>query len=160
MNQKTSMVANLMNSSKIKTAFAIFVALTFALACTSTTAYAKKKHKVKYGQVELTTNPGGFPLHIDGKPQGDTSTTVRVIELEPGHHNVEILLPNGGRWVRDFDIEAGRKVCVNLNYHPKKITINRPPNPCPYPVNISAPVSVNDGDLISFTSDVAYTGTE
>lgn len=160
MNQKTSMVANLMNSAKIKTAFAIVVALTFALACTSTTAYAKKKHKVKYGLVELTTNPGGFPLHIDGKPQGDTSTTVRIIELEPGHHNVEILLPNGGRWVRDFDIEAGRKVCVNLNYHPKKYTINRPPpNPCPYPVNISAPVSVSDGDLITFTSDVAYAGT-
>ncbi len=149
MNQKTSMVANLMNSSKIKTAFAIFVALTFAFACTSTTAYAKKKHKVKYGQVELATNPGGFPLRIDGKPQGDTSTTVRVIELEPGHHNVEILLPNGGRWVRDFDIEAGRKVCVNLNYHPKKYTVTKPPqSPCPYPVNISAPVSVNDGDLI------------
>ncbi len=161
MNHKTSMVANLMNSSKIKTAFAIFVALTFALACTSTTAYAKKKHKVKYGLVELTTNPGGFPLHIDGKPQGDTSTTVRVIELEPGHHNVEIMLPNGGRWVRDFDIEAGRKVCVNLNYHPKKYTITKPPpSPCPYPVNVSAPVSVNDGDLITFTSDVAYTGTE
>src|SRR6266576_1881539 len=160
MNQKILMVATRMNSSKIKTAFAIFVALTFALACTSTTAYAKKKHKVRYGLVELTTNPGGFPLHIDGKPQGDTSTTVRIIELEPGHHNVEILLPNGGRWVRDFDIEAGRKVCVNLNYHPKKITITRPPNPCPYPVNISAPVSVNDGDLITFTSDVAYAGTK
>src|SRR5260370_28067791 len=159
MNPKTSIVANLMNSSKIKTAFASFVGLTFALASTSTTAYAKKKHKVKYGQVELTTNPGGFALHIDGKPEGDTSTTVRVIELEPGHHNIEILLPNGGRWVRDFDIEAGRKVCVHVNYHPKKITITRPPNPCPYPVNISAPVSVNDGDLITFTSDVAYAGT-
>ena len=85
MNQKILMVATRMNSSKIKTAFAIFVALTFALACTSTTAYAKKKHKVRYGLVELTTNPGGFPLHIDGKPQGDTSTTVRVIELEPGY---------------------------------------------------------------------------
>ena len=160
MNQKTSMAANLMNSSKIKTAFAIIVALTFAFALTSTTAYAKKKHKVKYGQVELSTNPGGYPLRIDGKPQGDTSTTVRIIELEPGHHNVEILLPNGGRWVRDFDIEAGRKICVNLNYHPKKYTINKPPaNPCPYPVHVSAPVSVNDGDLITFTSDVAYTGT-
>src|SRR6266576_367996 len=159
MNQKILMVATRMNSSKIKTAFAIFVALTFALACTSTTAYAKKKHRVKYGQVELTTNPGGFPLRIDGKPDGATSTTIRVIELEPGHHNVEILLPNGGRWVRDFDIEAGRKVCLNLNYHPKKITITRPPNPCPYPVNISAPVSVNDGDLITFASDVAYSGS-
>ena len=78
------------------------------------------------------------------KPQGDTSQTVRVIELEPGHHNLEILLPNGGRWVRDFDVERGRKVCVNLNYHPKKFTVTT--SPCPYPVNISAPVSVNDGD--------------
>src|SRR5437870_8966471 len=157
MNRKTFMVANLMNSAKIKTAFAIFIALTFALACTSTTAYAKKKHKVRYGQVELTTNPGGFPLRIDGKPEGDTSTTVRVIELAPGHHNIEILLPNGGRWVRDFDIEAGRKLCLNLNYHPKKITIT---TPCPYPVNVSAPVSVNDGDLITFTSDVSYSGSK
>src|SRR6266481_6621966 len=157
MNQKTSMVANFMSSAKIKTAFAIFVALTFALACTSTTAYARKKHKVRYGQVELTTNPGGFPLRIDGKPQGDTSTTVRIIELEPGHHNIEILLPNGGRWVRDFDVERGRKLCLNVNYHPKKYTITK--SPCPYPVNISAPVSVNDGDLITFTSDVAYSGS-
>jgi hypothetical protein len=159
MRRKNFMVATSMNTSMIKTAFAIFIAATFALACTSTT-YAKRKHRVKYGQVELSTNPGGFPLRIDGKPQGDTSTTVRIIELEPGHHNLEILLPNGGRWVRDFDIEAGRKVCVALNYHPKKYTVSKPPpSPCPYPVNISAPVSVNDGDLITFTSDVAYSGT-
>src|SRR5260370_15835282 len=160
MNRKASMVANFMSSAKIKTGFAIFVALTLALACTSTTAYARKKHKVRYGQVELTTNPGGFPLRIDGKPQGDTSATVRLIELGQGHPNVEILLPNGGRWVRDFDMKAGRKVCVPLNYHPKKYTVSKPPpSPCPYPVNISAPVSVNDGDLITFTSDVAYSGT-
>ena len=112
---------------------------------------------MKYGQLEISTNPGGFPLRIDGQPQGDTSTTVRVIELQPGHHNIEILLPNGGKWVRDFDIERARKVCVNLNYHPKKYTVTK--SPCPYPVNISAPVSVNDGDLITFTSDVAYSGT-
>ena len=43
-------------------------------------------------------------------------------------------------WVRDFDIEQGRKLCVNLNYHPRKITINKPPSPCPYPVFVS-PVS-------------------
>jgi hypothetical protein len=144
------------NSALIKVAVTIMIALTFGLACTSTTAYAKKK-KVKYGTIEITTNPGGYPLRIDGKPEGDTSTTVRVIELEPGRHNLEILLPNGGRWVRDFDVERGRKLCVNVNYHPRKITIAK--SPCPYPVNISAPVSVNDGDLITFTSDVAYGGS-
>lgn len=157
MNQKTFIVAIRPNSDVIKAAVAILIAITFGLACTSTTAFAKKKKKVKYGTIELATNPGGFPLRIDGKPEGDTSTTVRVIELDPGHHNIEILLPNGGRWVRDFDVEQGRKVCVNLNYHPKKYTITK--SPCPYPVNISAPVSVNDGDLITFTSDVAYSGS-
>ena len=156
MNTKKFMVAMRPNSAVIKAAVTIMIALTFGLACTSTTAYAKKK-KVKYGTIEVTTNPGGFPLRIDGQPQGDTSTTPRVIELEPGHHNLEIMLPNGGRWVREFDVERGRKLCLNLNYHPKKITIAK--SPCPYPVNISAPVSVNDGDLITFTSDVAYGGS-
>jgi PEGA domain len=156
MKTKTFMVAMRPNSAVIKAAVTIMIALTFGLACTSTTAYAKKK-KVKYGTIEITTNPGGYPLTIDGKREGDTSTTGRVIELQPGHHNLEISLPNGGRWVRDFDVEQGRKLCVNVNYHPKKYTVTK--SPCPYPVNISAPVSVNDGDLITFTSDVAYSGS-
>lgn len=155
MNEKKFMVAIRPNSAVIKAAVAILIAVTFGLVCTSTTALAKKK--VKYGIIELATNPGGFPLSIDGKPEGTTSTTVRVIELNPGPHKIEISLPNGGRWVRDFTVEQGRKVCVNLNYHPKKYTITK--SPCPYPVNISAPVSVNDGDLITFTSDVAYSGS-
>src|SRR5437870_2425496 len=157
MKQKNIMRAAHSYSGVIKVAITLSIALSFGLACTSTTAYAKKKRKVKYGQIEITTNPGGFPLRIDGKPEGNTSTDVRVIELEPGHHNVEITLPNGGRWVRDFEIERGRKLCLNLNYHPKKFTVTK--SPCPYPVNLSAPASVNDGDLITFTSDVAYGGT-
>src|SRR2546430_7133731 len=157
MNRKTFVVAMRPNSKLIKVAVTVMIAMTFALVSTSSTAYAAKKKKVKYGQIEISTNPGGFPLKIDGQAQGDTSQTVRVIELEPGHHNLEILLPNGGRWVRDFDVERGRKVCVNLNYHPKKFTVTS--SPCPYPVNISAPVSVNDGDLFTFTADVAYSGS-
>jgi hypothetical protein len=157
MNLKNFMAATRRNSTMIKAAVTIMIALVFALACTSTTAYAAKKKKVNYGQVEITTNPGGFPLRIDGKEEGTTSTTVRIIELAPGRHTIEIMLPNGGRWVRDFEIEKARKLCVNLNYHPKKYTVTK--NPCPYPVNVSAPVSVNDGDLITFTSDVAYGGS-
>src|SRR5256714_9341774 len=157
MNRKTFVVAMRPTPNLIKVAVTVLIAMTFALACTSSNVYAAKKKRVKYGQIEISTNPGGFPLRIDGQPEGDTSSTVRVIELQPGHHNLEILLPNGGRWVRDFDVERGRKVCVNINYHPKKLTINK--SPCPYPVNISAPVSVNDGDLITFTSDVAYGGS-
>jgi hypothetical protein len=154
MHPQTFMVVMRINSTVIKSSVTISIALLFALACTSTTAYAKK-HKVKYGTLEITTTPGGLPLRIDGQPQGDTSTTVRVIELDPGHHTVEILMPNGTKWVRVFDVEQARRLCLNLTYHPRKIT----KSPCPYPINLSAPASVNDGDLITFTSDVAYSGT-
>ena len=146
------------NENLFKTAIIFLLGLSLALVSTSNNAYAvDKKKKVKYGQLELSTNPGGFPLRIDGQPQGDTSQTVRVIELQPGHHTVEIDMPNGERWVRDFDIAEGRRLCVNLNYHPKQFTVNK--SPCPFPVNVSAPTSVNDGDLITFTSDVSYAGS-
>ena len=155
MNPKKIMVAMRFNSSFFKFALTAMIAVSFALVCTSSEAYAAKK--VKYGQILVTTNPGGMPISIDGRSEGATTTDVRIIELDPGHHNVEITLPNGGRWVRDFDIERGRKLCLNLNYHPKSYTVSK--SPCPYPVNVSAPGSVNDGDLITFASDVAYTGT-
>jgi hypothetical protein len=131
------------------------IAVSFALVCTSSTAYAKKR--VKYGTLEVTTTPGGLPISIDGRPEGTTSTSVRRIELDPGHHSVEILLPNGGRWVREFEIERARRLCLNLNYTPKKYV--PPSSPCPYPVIISSPPTVNDGDLITFTADVSYSGT-
>lgn len=158
MNPKALKVSMVKNSNLVKFAIGILLATSFVMACSSSTAYAagKKKKKVNYGQLELTTNPGGFPLRIDGQPQGDTSQTVRVIELQPGHHVVQIDLPGGQRWVRDFDIAEGRRVCVNVNYRPIPIPIT--PSPCPFPVNVSAPTSVNDGDLITFTSDVAYAG--
>ena len=159
MNPKGLKVSMVKSSNLVKFAIGVLLATSFVMACTSSTAYAagKKKKKVNYGQLEITTNPGGFPLRIDGQPQGDTSQTVRVIELQPGHHVVQIDLPGGQRWVRDFDIAEARRVCVNLNYRPKQFTAAK--SPCPFPVNVSAPSSVNDGDLITFTSDVAYAGT-
>lgn len=157
MNLKKFLVAMRPNSNLIKAGVTLLIAASFALSCTSSTAHAAEKKRVKYGQIEISTNPGGFQLRIDGQPQGDTSTTVRVIEFQPGHHKLEILLSNGGRWVRDFEIWRGRKVCVNLNYHPKNYPAAN--SPCPYPVNVSTPVNVNDGDLITFTADVAYSGS-
>jgi hypothetical protein len=158
MNRENFMTADRPNKNVIKTLIIFCAGVALVLAATSSSAYAVgNKKKVKYGQLELSTNPGGFPLRIDGQPQGDTSQTVRVIELQPGHHTVQIDMPNGERWVRDFDIAAGRRVCVNVNYHPKQFTVTK--SPCPFPVNVSAPTSVNDGDLITFTSDVSYAGT-
>src|SRR5260370_33601076 len=117
MTLKNPLVATRRHSAMIKAAVTIMIALSFALACTSTTAYAKKKRKVNYGQVEISTNPGGFPLRIDGKSEGTTSTTVRIIELTPGHHSIEIMLPNGGCSVWEFEIEKTRKLRSHLHHH-------------------------------------------
>jgi hypothetical protein len=158
MNPKERNLSMAANFNQLKFIIGVLIAASFVLACASSTyAGGKKKKKVNYGQLEIATNPAGFPMRIDGQPQGDTSQTVRVIELQPGHHVVQIDLPNGERWVRDFDIAEARRVCVNLNYRPKQFTVNK--SPCPFPVNVSAPTSVNDGDLITFTSDVAYAGS-
>lgn len=153
--QDTNMVAARSNSLRAMKTFAILAALSFLLIYPSASAHAKKRPN--YGEIELSTNPGGFPLLIDGKPSGETSTSVRVIPLEPGRHSLEIQMPNGARWVREFNVTAGRRQCLVLNYRPKRITIEK--SPCPYPVNVSAPTAVNDGDLIAFASDVAYGGT-
>ena len=80
MNQKHSMVGMRSNSSIFKFAVTAMIAISFALVCTSSTAYAKKK-RVKYGELLITTNPGGMPISIDGKPEGTTTTQQRRIEI-------------------------------------------------------------------------------
>lgn len=119
----------------------------------------QRRQPVTLGRIEITTNPAGYPILIDGRPSGETTATVRNIDLEPGQRRVEIQFPNNTRWVRDFNIIAGRRECINLNFRPRTITLERPvASPCPYTVAVSAPNSVSDGALITFTSDVVYDG--
>ncbi len=140
-----------------KTAFTIFFALLCCFASVSTTEACDKKSKLGYGRIEVATNPGGYPILVDGKPSGETTTTTRLLDLPPGRHTVEIQMPNGARWVREFNVLAGRKNCIVLNYRPKTITVPGK-SPCPYPVSISAPATVNDGDTVTFASDTSYGG--
>ena len=150
---------------RLRAAFAACVALAACAALLlATGAEAKKKQNKKNrqpttGRIEVSTQPGGYPLTIDGQPAGETTDYVRTIDLEPGTHTVEILFPNNTRWAQTFNIIAGRKNCIALNYRPRTIEI--PPiavSPCPYPVNVTAPAQVNDGDIVTFTADVAYQG--
>jgi hypothetical protein len=141
-------------NSNLKFAFAIMLALTFSALHPASNLSAKPK-KAKYGTVKLLTNPGGLLLTIDGKPRGETTTEYRAIDLEPGLHNVSVRLPNGEFWTREIEVPAGRVKCVVVNYRPL------PPlakSPCPFPVSISAPAQVNDGEIITYTADVAYSG--
>ena len=120
---------------------------------------AAQKNRPTQGRIQVSTTPGGNPVFIDGQPAGETTEYVRQIDLQPGPHTVEIVFPNGQRWSQVFNVVAGRVNCIALTYRPR--TINVPPevaSPCPYPVNVSAPATAADGDIVTFSADVGYTG--
>ncbi|HKO63309.1 MAG TPA: hypothetical protein VJV03_19250 [Pyrinomonadaceae bacterium] len=138
-----------------KLIFVAVLALTFCAAYPSSTAYAEKRRLAKYGTIKILTTPAGLPIEINGRPEGLTTTDYRDFDRDPGVHSIVITLPDGQRWTREIDLEAGRIKCVALNYRPA------PPrqSPCPYPVILSAPPQVNDGEVITFTADVSYSGS-
>jgi hypothetical protein len=138
-----------------KVAFAALLAITFCMAHPGSEAQAKKRKLAKYGTIKILSTPGGLPLEIDGRPEGQTATDYRSFDLDPGLHTIVISLPNGQRWIREVDLPAGRIKCVALNYRQPPPAVS----PCPYPVNLSAPVQVTEGDIITFTSDTNYSGT-
>ena len=141
------------------------VALAACAALLLTTGAEAKKQKNKKnqqpdtGRIEVSTQPGGYPITIDGQAAGETTDYVRAIELEPGPHTVEIQFPNNTPWRQTFNIVAGRKNCIALTYRPRTIEVSAiAAPPCPYPVNVTAPAQVNDGDIVTFTADVGYQG--
>ncbi|HET8781611.1 MAG TPA: hypothetical protein VFM63_04310 [Pyrinomonadaceae bacterium] len=114
-----------------------------------------KPKKAKYGTIKILTNPGGLLLTIDGQARGETLTEYRSFDLNPGIHNVSVTLPNGKLWTREIEVPAGRVKCVVVNYRPLPPL---PKSPCPYPVSVSAPQTVNEGEIITFAADVTYGG--
>lgn len=136
-----------------KFAFAAILAISFCMVHPASTAYAKKRRPAKYGTIKILSTPGGLPIGIDGRPEGLTSTDYRAFDRDAGIYTIVITLPNGQHWTREIDLEAGRIKCVALNYRPA------PKSPCPYPVNVSAPTQVNEGEVITYTADVAYAGS-
>jgi len=139
----------------LKFVFAALLALAFLVVPESNVS-AKAK-KAKYGTIKILTAPGGLMLMIDGKPRGETTADYRAFDLDPGVHNVQIRLPNGQFWMRDIEVPAGRVKCVVVNYRPLPPIAKLP---CPFPVNISAPRQVTDGEIITYTADIVYSGTD
>ena len=139
-----------------KFAFIALIIFTFAVAHPVSTTYAKRK-PAKYGTVKIRTTPGGLPLALDGEAKGTTTTGDRSFDLAPGVHSIVIDLPDGRQWAREFTLEAGRIKCVALNYRPGPPAL--PKSPCPFPVSLSAPSQVNEGEIITYTADVVYSGS-
>ena len=137
-------------------AFAALLAITSCLVYPASTAQAKKK-PAKHGTIKVQTTPAGLPIEVDGKPEGQTTSDWRAWDRDPGVHTVVIVLPNGQRWTREIILEAGRIKCVALNYRPGQPVPAT--SPCPFPVNLSAPSSVTDGEVIAYTADTTYKGS-
>ena len=135
--------------------FAALIAVGFCAVASSSTIHAKPK-KAKYGTIKILSNPGGLAITIDGRIHGETSTDYRSFDLEPGVHTVVVRMPDGQQWLREIELPAGRIKCIALNYRPSP-----PPakSPCPYPVNVSAPSQVVEGEIVTYTADIAYSGT-
>lgn len=146
------------NSTAARFVATALIALSFLfLTGMSNQAYAKDK-AAKYGRIKVSTPSGSYPIMLDGQPIGSTTPSERLLDVAPGSHTVEILFPNGERWTREFTVNAGRIYCIGLSFAPRTISIPAK-LPCPFPVNVSAPSSVNDGDVITFSADVAYQGS-
>ncbi|MEP6820454.1 MAG: hypothetical protein ABJA18_13035 [bacterium] len=138
-----------------KLALAALLALTFCMANPASTAYAKKRKLAKYGSIKILSTPAGLPIAIDGRAEGVTTTDYRSFDRDPGLHTVVITLPNGQRWTREIDLQAGRIKCVAINFRSSPPVAN---SPCPYPVSLSVDAEVKEGDVITFSTDTAYSG--
>jgi len=136
-------------------AAAVLLALVFC-AATPVEVFARKK-PAKHGVIKVMTRPDSYSIEVDGRPEGKTPTNDwRSWNLEPGIHTIVIILPDGGRWTREISLEAGRIKCVTLNYRPG---LPLPPPPCSISLNLSAPSSVSEGEIITYTADVSSKGT-
>ena len=145
-----------MRTRFISLQFVFAALLAFSFFLVHPASVSAKTKKAKHATIKILSTPGNLPLMIDGKPEGVTLTEYRSFDLEPGIHNVRITLPNGSFWTREVELPAGRIKCVVVNYRPLPPL---PKVPCPFPVNISAPKQVTEGEIITYTADVAYSGT-
>jgi hypothetical protein len=150
------MKSSFFSARNFKFALLFLAAFSFFVFASTGEVSAKPK-KAKYGTIKILTTPGGLLLTIDGQARGETLTEYRSFDLNPGVHNVSVTLPNGKLWTRDIEVPAGRVKCVVVNYRPLPPL---PKSPCPYPVNVSAPASVNEGEIITFAADATYGGNE
>ncbi|MBA2731882.1 MAG: hypothetical protein H0U54_03200 [Acidobacteria bacterium] len=161
MGDKQIIAAHSRAAVRARYAFIALVALSFLFAQSLyITALADKKKKPNYGHIKLsvkTVDPNGYEVLIDGNGAGRTTVSERLLKLDEGSHKVEIVFPNGERWIREFVVSGGRIYCIGLAYSERAIPIPAA-LPCPYPVNVSAPATANDGEVITFAADVAYKG--
>ena len=63
--------------------------------------------------VMLRVQPGDAAVYVDGKYRG-TARQLQGLRLPAGHHRVELARPGYQSLVKEFDVEAGRPIALEL----------------------------------------------
>jgi hypothetical protein len=144
-----------MKPTKLNAVIAFLFCSTLCLVSASaSTPKDKNKLPKDRGEVRVQTTPAGFPIMIDGQSYGVSNNPADPIRLTPGTHHVEVLFP-GKPWAQDVVIEGGKRNCICLTYARTPLY-----SPCPYHPSVTVDHDrYGDGEVITFTSDVSYTGT-
>jgi esterase/lipase superfamily enzyme len=127
------------NSRAVTTSFVFLTLLAFSsslLHTTPVTSAQQREAQIQaqpqstpaFGHIEISTNPGGYTIWIDGQSFGETTPTVQLIERPPGIHLIEIQFPEKQRWMRELKIVSGKTICITLAYRPTSQT-NQTPTP-------------------------------
>lgn len=108
----------------------------------------KPKPPKDSGTLSIRTTEQSYPVRVDGKEVGMTGVgTPAEFYLAPGFHTVEVQGPYGKVWKDEIEIRKGQKNCVCLKIVTETLT-----TPCPYRFHLEGPVSVTEGDLITFAA--------
>lgn len=116
-------------TARLGSALTMSVVLLFLLLQVTSLSYAvpQKSKKVRMGSIKILTTPGGLPLEIDGRPEGETTTDYRSFDLAPGVHTLTIQLPNNERSTKDINLVSGHIRCITLAYRPEGTGASTPP---------------------------------
>lgn len=145
---------------KISYKFLLVVGFFIALGNFSTThAVDKKDEKAKRpkntGVLSVKTTPQAVPVLVDGVQVGMSGVSAPAeYYLAPGMHKIEVQGPNGKSYVKDVEIRKNASSCICL-----KMIENSTSRACPYNISIDGPDKVMEGDLVTFATFNAVSGS-
>ena len=138
-----------------RTSLKFIVALALMISFGLTVALADEKDKKKSKQpttssLKIKTESGSYPIFIDGKEVGMSSPEEKYIEnIEPGQREIEVRFADGRIWKKTETFKAGYPVCLCFKRVTRKID-----TPCPHLAQVDVTETINEGDLVTFTSNV------
>lgn len=146
---------------KISNQFLLVVGLIAAMGVFSSAFALDKKDDKKAkrpkntGVLSIKTTPQAFPVLVDGVQIGMSGVAAPAeFYLAPGMHKVEVQGINGQNYVKDVEIRKNVASCICL-----KMIENSTSRACPYNVSIDGPERVTEGDLITFATFNAVSGS-